>query len=144
MVENNVFGKSLIGIFVGNFIACLILIIFREDTYVRFWNYMGIFIFTIINFIVFLLPLGIYTIISKIFKIKLIYEKIFVFCFLFSLFYTLGTFYFILPLINKFGGNIKSPFISFFINSGIPYFFFPLLLFSFILFSYKFLRIKEK
>lgn len=136
MNKNNILGKSLIGIFIGNSIACLILMIFKEDTYIQFWNYMGFFIFAIIDFIIFLIPLGIYIIISKIFKISRFFEKgFFAFSFLFALLYTLGTFYFILPLINKVGGNIESPFMSFLINTGIPYFFFPLLLFLFIFLS---------
>lgn len=135
--KNNILAKSFIGIFIGNFIACLILIIFKESTYVQFWNYMGFFIFAIIDCIIFFILLGIYIIISKIFKVDLIYKiKIINFAFLFAFLYTLGDFYFVLPFMTKIGKNIKSPFIFFLTDSGIQYFFFPLFLFLSILFVY--------
>lgn len=139
MNKENIPLSSLIGIFVGNFIACFILILAKHNDYMHFWSYMGFFIFPVLNFIVFMLPLGIYMAISNRFKNIFIAKKhFFIFSSLFSCFYTLGSFYVIVPFMNKIGRNLP-PLLFSFIDLGTPYFFFPLILFLTILVIYKFM-----
>lgn len=138
MSKGNIFLKSFIGVFIGNFIACAILMVTKHEDYMRFWNYMGIFVFTFIDFVIFIIFFRIYGIISKISKLNLVPNKDFiVFTSLFGFLYTLGYFYLIIPYINKIGKFFKPPMI-YFTDPGIPYFFFPLILFLFILIIYKF------
>lgn len=129
MVKGGIFLKIFLGIFVGNFLSCMILITSKHEVYVRFWNYMGIVIFPILNLIIFMTILGGYKVIAAIFKINYIRKGFFSKSFLFSFSYTLGIFCFILPVINKMGRNASSLFEFYLIDPGIPYLFFPVLLF---------------
>jgi hypothetical protein len=143
MNKENTILNSFIGIFIGNFIACLILILAKHSDYMRFWSYMGFFIFPVINFIAFLLPLGIYMMMSNIFKTTFIANKhFFIVAFFFSCFYTLGNFYLILPFMNKIGRNVP-PLLFSLIDLGTPYLLFPLVLFLLILTVYKLLKLKS-
>ena len=129
---------AFLGIFLGNFIAVAILMLSKHEDYMRFWNWGGFIIFPFIILIIFILMLGIYILINKFFKINFTIPSTHFSTIggLFGFFYILGEFFIINPFVNKIGGNIKSSFIFYLSDPGIPYFFFPLILFPFTLLIY--------
>jgi len=48
--------NSVIGIFIGNSVACTILILVKEPDFMRFWGFAGYILFPIYVFLFFLLP----------------------------------------------------------------------------------------
>lgn len=133
---------ALIGIFIGNFIAVGVLMLNKHGDYNRFWSYMGFIYFPVIILITFTLIFGIYLLVNKFLKISFTMPPTHfsIIGGFFGFFYTIGEFFIINPFLNRIGRNIKSPFIFFLSDPGLPYFFFPLILFPFVLLIYFLLK----
>lgn len=121
---------ALVGILFGTTIACTILMVVRNSSYMNFWHYTGYLYLPIYNFIVFVLPFTVYLLMVRICKIKnqIKQNDFFVIGLFFSLSKILIDYLIMMPFINNVG-------------IGLTWFITPLIIFWVIVL---FLRIKKR
>ena len=66
---------AFLGMFIGEGIACTILILVKQPTYMQFWRYAGYIYFPVYDFLFFLFPFIAYLVITRLFKVQKVMNK---------------------------------------------------------------------